>query len=380
MPNDETRQLLSLVLQTTNTAFWEYHFRGQRFIWPREHYELYGIDADTAPSIEHWLKAVHPDDRPQFSRQLKEWLEGQSKEMSAEFRVNHKFRGTRWFAVRGQLFCGEDGEQRIVGITQDVTRIKGAEEVIRRDARSLERMVAKKTEEFRRECALREKARRLEEGHSLAEAMANELRNPLAALRLALFNLKKKLYTPFSFDQFEHIDHKLEESAKAIENMIAYFNIGMPDPAAVEIAAVIAESIDESARKNRAGNKAKLDLRLEPLCGIQVEADAAQLKQMFMHILDNAFEACDKRKSTVEVKGNVMVGGVFVTVTDNGCGISREELKKVFTPLFTTKSRGAGLGLAISRQIASLHNGTIEIESQKGRGTTVTIFLPSYTA
>jgi two-component system NtrC family sensor kinase len=63
-------------------------------------------------------------------------------------------------------------------------------------------------------------------------------------------------------------------------------------------------------------------------------------------------------------------------IADNGAGIPAEHLEKIFEPFFTTKARGTGLGLAITRQIVEQHHGKIEIESEVGKGTTVTVKLP----
>ena len=70
--------------------------------------------------------------------------------------------------------------------------------------------------------------------------------------------------------------------------------------------------------------------------------------------------------------------GYVIEVEDNGCGISREDATKVFTPFFTTKQRGTGMGLAIANRIVTEHGGLIEIDSEKGKGTALRVWLPLY--
>ena len=67
---------------------------------------------------------------------------------------------------------------------------------------------------------------------------------------------------------------------------------------------------------------------------------------------------------------------VALSVTDTGCGISKENMAKLFEPLFTTKARGIGLGLAVSRILVEANGGSMEVESEKGKGSTFTVRLP----
>jgi len=67
---------------------------------------------------------------------------------------------------------------------------------------------------------------------------------------------------------------------------------------------------------------------------------------------------------------------VKFSITDTGCGISEENKQKIFEPLFTTKSRGIGLGLAVTKNLIEINGGSIEVESEEGKGTTVKVILP----
>jgi two-component system NtrC family sensor kinase len=102
-----------------------------------------------------------------------------------------------------------------------------------------------------------------------------------------------------------------------------------------------------------------------------------QLTQMFMNIITNASEAI-KEKGTITIQTTKEKDSIFVRISDNGVGIEKENLKKIFNPGFTTKGVGvgAGLGLSASYRIIKAHNGKIEVHSEVGKGTDFELTLP----
>lgn len=107
--------------------------------------------------------------------------------------------------------------------------------------------------------------------------------------------------------------------------------------------------------------------------------DESQLKQVILNICKNAVDAMAGReggKLDIETGYNEICNEMFIRVTDNGKGISNEDLKKIGTPFFTTKSNGTGLGLSVCYNIIKEHKGRIDVESEEGIGTTFTIILP----
>jgi two-component system NtrC family sensor kinase len=106
--------------------------------------------------------------------------------------------------------------------------------------------------------------------------------------------------------------------------------------------------------------------------------DPDQIQQVFMNIIINAADAMSKSGGTLTIKTDVKDEVAEISFTDTGCGMSKEQLSKLFTPFFTTKEtgKGTGLGLAISYGIIQSHNGDIEVESELGKGSTFRIKLP----
>ena len=105
-------------------------------------------------------------------------------------------------------------------------------------------------------------------------------------------------------------------------------------------------------------------------------ADPIQLGQVFGNIILNGFQAMPEGGELIVKTGLEDSDWLRISFTDTGTGISKENLQKVFEPLFSTKAKGIGLGLAVSRSMILEHGGDIDVKSSEGEGTTFTIRLP----
>ena len=122
-------------------------------------------------------------------------------------------------------------------------------------------------------------------------------------------------------------------------------------------------------------NQVEVRLSLEGTAP-NVQGNRNQLKQVFINLMMNAIHAMEKEPRVLEIAAAERDGMVVATVRDSGVGIPREELEHIFEPFFSTKPMGTGLGLSISYGLIKDHKGTIEVESQMGRGACFTIRLP----
>jgi signal transduction histidine kinase len=108
-----------------------------------------------------------------------------------------------------------------------------------------------------------------------------------------------------------------------------------------------------------------------------IMADQLQLQQVLLNLLLNAIDAMPQGGTlTINTACDDDMSSIKIEISDSGQGISDKDMNKIFQPFFTTKSRGTGMGLAITRRIIEEHGGSISVSSEYGRGTTFTIVLP----
>lgn len=220
-------------------------------------------------------------------------------------------------------------------------------------------------------------AKRLSDIGFLAATVAHELRNPLAAIKMAGYNIKKKAQNPSLDKHLSNIDTKLAESEQIISNLLFYSRIKMPHHGKINIYNILNACITE-ASSQFSKYSIPVETRMAPIKNMLIEADPVQIKEVFLNILNNAFDAFLEREGVIEVeaKTNEDNEAIEISIRDNGVGIVKEDLDKVFEPFFTNKAKGTGLGLSVCRQIMHLHGGSVSIESEKDKGTTVTLTLP----
>jgi two-component system sensor histidine kinase HydH len=131
--------------------------------------------------------------------------------------------------------------------------------------------------------------------------------------------------------------------------------------------------VKAEAAENRIATELDVQPGLEPILG-----DVDRLQQVVMNVVLNALQAMeDGGTLTVTLANTADRQGVELRISDTGVGVSPELLSQVFYPYFTTKPSGTGIGLAISQKIVADHGGTIDMESEPGKGTTVIIQLPA---
>jgi two-component system NtrC family sensor kinase len=129
--------------------------------------------------------------------------------------------------------------------------------------------------------------------------------------------------------------------------------------------------VRENMKKNISFN-----LNTDQVHGVPVRMDPVQIKEVFHNILNNACDAVPEGTGTIDIEAANEHNHVRIRFKDDGQGIGLEHIGKIFDPFFTTKTKGTGLGLAVCKQILSLHQGSITVESHSGKGTSVVITLP----
>jgi len=216
------------------------------------------------------------------------------------------------------------------------------------------------------------KTQRLEAIRQLATMVAHDLRNPLAGIRNAAYYMKMKLKNvkePTLKEALEIIDREVV-FANGIVNDLLDFASDKP----LELKKINVNTVMEKALfLTQIPENIKVIKKLSPLP--KIYADANRIHRVFKNIVENAVQAMPKGG---ELSIQTRVNGNFIEVMfkDTGVGISKENMKKLFTPFFTTKSKGMGIGLTICKKFVEDHGGKIEVQSKEGKGAVFTVKLP----
>jgi two-component system, NtrC family, nitrogen regulation sensor histidine kinase GlnL len=220
----------------------------------------------------------------------------------------------------------------------------------------------------------------------MSTGIAHELRNPMAVITGYASLLAKRLGTdPEALEAVE----SMQEEIRGMDDIIREFmNFARPaemNLSEIDIGPVIDDAV-KSMGNIPGGQRIRLDI--EPALP-KVFGDQVLLRQVFINLINNGLESMEDADGDVYIKARAagpaeagieqVTGGVFVRVdfADEGCGIQDEELKKIFTPFYTTKSKGTGLGLALVQKIVVNHGGRVSVRSDDGKGATFSVILPA---
>jgi len=234
-------------------------------------------------------------------------------------------------------------------LIQDLSQVKSLEEELRRS----ERMAAL---------------------GKMAAGVAHELRNPLSSIKGLAILLKSRFHEKSS--EQETADILVQEVERLNRSICELLDYARPQKLmkenvhpeevvqkAVSLIRMDAESV---------GVKVEMDMADDlPL----VQADQDKLIQVFLNLFLNSIQAMEGG-GKLDINVDAQSGNVIFTVKDTGCGVSKEDLPRIFDPYFTTKPEGTGLGLAMSVKIIEEHGGSMIFESEEDRGTSIIVTLP----
>jgi PAS domain S-box-containing protein len=267
----------------------------------------------------------------------------------------------------------------MVSVVWDTTHRKEAEEAIRDLNASLEQRVEERSRELReaQERLLRQE--RLAVLGRLAGSVSHELRNPLGVISNSIYILTSLLKDADqkTKEYLEMIKAETLRSEKIISDMLDFSKVRVPDARAFTMEEIIASALERSDLPGNIEVEIKTDEHLP-----MAYADPIQIAQILENLVANAVQAmADGGKLTITTSLQPMENKPFIRLElgDTGEGMTEEVLKKIFEPLFTTKARGIGLGLALSKSLIEANGGSIEAESQPGKGSRFTLKIPVFT-
>lgn len=228
--------------------------------------------------------------------------------------------------------------------------------------------------------SLRRTLRRLAERESLAAvgefaaSLAHEVRNPLSSILVDLQRVEEGLPgdSPLRRPQRRALG-EIERLDRAVSGTLALARSGRIESESLDLCRPLRAAV-HAARPAFESRGAELDGPTGTQGALEIRGDEAKLEQLFLNLLLNAAQALEEGgRARVEVRTNEEE--IVVAVHDDGRGVPEEERSRIFDPFYSTRAEGTGLGLPTARRIARAHGGEVELESEVGRGTVVTVRL-----
>jgi len=336
--------------------------------------DLHGMVLESNPAVERMLGYTREELRGRNfhemahadvdigARLFRELVEGKRESYELEAQYESKSSVTGWIRLTVSLVRGVDGRpQFAIGMTEEITERRQAEERLRA-------------------------AQKMEVVGRLVSGVAHDFNNLLTGIMLYCDLLIAGLDRDSRLLRHaEEIRMAGEQGGALIQQLLAAARQQSVEPRVLSLNEIAFKT--QNLLSRLLGEKFELVLELENDLGM-VRIDPAQLQQILFNLVLNARDAMPQGGQIQVTTGHCTLKsvegtkshppGVFLSVKDVGCGMSAETRGRLFEPFFTTKSqgRGTGLGLSTVQNIVTDNGGSVEVDSEPGRGTLVTVFLP----
>ncbi len=407
----ENEERLKEAQQIASIGNWELTLATSHLFWSDEIYCIFEIDPEHfEATYDAFLNAIHPDDRETVNQAY-----SSSLETKTAYDIVHRLLMTdgriKYVHERCKTIFGEDDRPiRSIGTVQDVTELVNMQKKLEQYQNNLEILIAERTNQlasanteleqsnqnlFQEREKLHVSLRKLEEAqvqlvHAekmaslglLSAGIAHEINNPLNFIHGGILGIESY----FNDSLQEHVEtvnplinavHEGVKRASEIVSSLSHYSRRDDLPV---INCDIQSIVDNCLVILKGQVKDSIEIiKLYSEPPILVYGNEGKLHQAIINILGNAIQSMEGQNGTIKIETGSDNELVWLSIADDGCGIAKNDLPKIFDPFFTTKptGKGTGLGLSITYNIIQEHLGRIECESQGGRGTKFTIFLPN---
>lgn len=343
----ESEQQLRMAQLAANMACWEWDITADRLSWPKELYEVVGLNPGLPRSLQTWMEHIHPEDREAVSQQMRQALASQQNQLRLEYRFVGSDGAVRWIGALGRIYRDEQGRAvRMLGIVSDITERKLAEE-------------SQRQEEVRRQLLEHVLSAQEEERRRVARELHDEAGQLLTSLLVGLRTICGARTLAAAKNQAQHLREITAQAIEEVGRLARGLHATVLDD--LGLTAALARYVSDYRQVH----------------GIAVELDTDELHQhtlpaavqlglfrIIQEALTNVAKHSGARRVWVSLK--ISTEWVQVTVRDDGKGFS-------VAPAAGKASNH--LGLQSMRERAAILGGELEISSS-GQGTTVAVSVP----
>ena len=291
----------------------------------------------------------------------------------------------RYFEIHIYPIWEKDGKiSKFIEISRDITeRKREAEEITRR----LEQMVEERTRELRETHNKLLHQDKMASLGKLSASVVHEINNPIAGVLNLIILIKRIIEEgPIQQKDIDHfrgylnlMDTETRRISRIVSNLLAFSRQSKMEMKSLSLNQLIEKTLLLNSNLLKI-NGVKVEKRLDPNLP-DLTGSEDQLQQVFMNFVSNATEVMETNGEgllSIETKHSLADSKIFVSFQDTGAGIPPENLSKLFEPFFTTKKKekGVGLGLSVAYGIIQEHGGSIDVESEVGKGTTFKVEFP----
>lgn len=333
---------------------------------------------------------LHPDDLPALTAAWRRAIAG-DEIFDCDGRMCRHDGVWRWFKHRGLAVRGpENAVQRWFGTSTDITEIVEAREVLARDRAELERLVEARTEELQRTQRQLAQSEKLTALGQLAGGIAHDFNNIVQAVQGGAGLIRRRAEDPKAVGHLARLIEEAADRGASITRRLLSF--ARKDELKTEVLSPLSVLADiTEVLQHTMGSGIRVRLNAAGAEGLRIQADKGQLQTVLINLATNARDAMpgggaltlgldETIFTTTCARAPALPPGAYVriTVSDTGEGMPADVLARAVEPFFTTKptGQGTGLGLPMARGFAEQSKGALHIESQPGRGTTITMWLP----
>ena len=375
----QSEEILAASQRQTHIGSFEFDFPTSRLLWSEEMFNIFGVSKrDFHGTQADFIDRVHPEDLPSVERVRQQGLAPNAGMLNTKFRILRPDGCIRWVTMLFETLFDVDGRpQRRFGTFLDITEAKKADD----ERAELQSQLLQ--------------AQKMEAVGQLAGGIAHDFNNILGAIIMQLGMLQLEPKVPP--DELKEVVGEILELANrgaSLTKQLLLFSRRQAMTSSRHDANVLLRDVTKLLR-HMIDERVTLSLEFSEHPQ-WIEGDAAMIDQLVTNLCINARDAMPQggrltittctvvfTDETAVRHGPARAGRyVCLRVSDTGCGIEPAVLDRVFEPFFTTKpqGKGTGLGLATVHGIVTKHKGFVEVESQVGKGSTFSVYLPNASA